>query len=60
MKGQHCKENKSYEGSPCKSVKAPSEKVAILFTGQGSQYPGMFDSFVHNEEAKKLLKTACE
>ena len=60
MKGQHCEENTSYEGNPCKAVKAPSEKVAVLFAGQGSQYPGMLDSLTHNEEAKKLLKTACE
>lgn len=60
VKGQHCKENTSYEGNPCKAVKAPSEKAAILFTGQGCQYPGMLESFMKNDDAKDLLYAASE
>ena len=47
VKGQVCSENTAYIGNPCKAIKMQEEssKGAILFPGQGSQYPGMLSTF---------------
>jgi [acyl-carrier-protein] S-malonyltransferase len=58
VKGQHCKANTEYIGNPCKLLKSSSHKVAILFGGQGSQYPGMLDHLVNCTEAVELLEKA--
>ncbi len=60
VKGQHCNENTEYFGNPCKAIKCANERVAILFAGQGSQYPGMLDSYMNNSASRELLRIACE
>lgn len=58
VKGQHCKEDTEYVGNPCKAITAPIGKVAILFSGQGSQYPGMLEQFSGQNAAQDLLRIA--
>jgi len=58
VKGQHCKAGTEYIGNPCKALKSSSQKVAILFGGQGSQYPGMLDHLVNCAQAVELLEKA--
>ena len=55
VKGQHCQESKEYTDNSCKSIKASSNKVALLFGGQCSQYPGMHDVFADWPQALNLL-----
>jgi len=58
VKGQIC-ENQEYFGNPCKAVaSSASESVAILFPGQGSQYPDMMDKLKHFPYVQELLSTA--
>ena len=58
VKGQHCKENVEYIGNPCKAIKSSSQRVAILFGGQGSQYPGMLDNYHDCAQAVEVLEKA--
>jgi len=45
VKGQVYNADTEYIGNPCKIIRAQATKrVAILFPGQGSQYPGMYSS----------------
>ena len=60
VKGQHCEESTEYNGNPCKAVKSSSEKVALLFGGQGAQYPGMLENLINNRSARELLEIASE
>ena len=60
VKGQHCEERTEYNGNPCKAVKSLSEKVAVLFGGQGAQYPGMLENLINNRSARELLEIASE
>mmetsp|Transcript_23153 Transcript_23153/g.64167 ORF Transcript_23153/g.64167 Transcript_23153/m.64167 type:complete len:2474 (+) Transcript_23153:109-7530(+) len=58
VKGQHCQENTEYNGNPCKAVRMQTEKAAILFPGLGTQYPGMLEKYLENNDASDLLQRA--
>lgn len=58
VKGQECSKNTEYIGNPCKAVKMQqSSKAAILFPGQGAQYPGMLANFT-DQGSVNLIKKA--
>ena len=59
VKGQICEEDTEYFGNPCKADKSIKmiEYAALLFPGQGSQYPFMLDN-VQLPSVQKLIETA--
>ena len=59
IKGQICDNGQEYFGNPCKAVSSStSESVAIMFPGQGSQYPNMLDKLKHLHSVQEILSTA--
>lgn len=61
LKGQQLQQETSYFGNPCQPVPhQTAEKVAVLFPGQGSQYPGMLDNYIHLASAQEIVQTASE
>jgi [acyl-carrier-protein] S-malonyltransferase len=57
VKGQECNAKSGYWGNPC--VKAPkSPMVALLFPGQGAQYPGMFEALLRYPVAVQIIERA--
>lgn len=59
VKGQICSKNITYFGNPCKAVKMKrTERVAVLFPGQGSQYAGMLDTALEHESVRSIVNSA--
>ena len=61
VKGQVCSDNTSYIGNPCRAIKRQDESArrgAILFPGQGSQYPGMLSKFQDDKASSDLIDKA--
>mmetsp|Transcript_32265 Transcript_32265/g.43009 ORF Transcript_32265/g.43009 Transcript_32265/m.43009 type:complete len:537 (-) Transcript_32265:115-1725(-) len=61
VKGQICEADTEYYGNPCKGLYSQEEnKAAILFPGQGSQYPGMLENVKDLPAVKVMLIKAEE
>lgn len=62
VKGQICDNGIAYFGNPCKVDAALTsfEYAAILFPGQGSQYPGLMDKLSHMPHVQEMLSVANE
>ena len=59
IKGQLCENGQVYFGNPCKAVSSSTlEAVAIMFPGQGSQYPNMLNKLKHLHSVQEILSIA--
>ncbi len=59
-KGQQCEANTVYVGNPCRTSTAEIEKVAVIFNGLGSAYPGMLKDVDSYPTASTMLQKASD